>query len=303
VSISLAALEQEVARRVGPYWRYFTDRQLPNTAQFTFANFPELRSSIDSDLVTNLWLLRRGERFGEPDEIVSMDPVDRQRTVDLYEVEQGRVFPDRPWGAIPEPGEYVEFHHLNPEQELRPAVLSGLARCFFQDLAQVPPTWQYGGIDLTASCPWITQPWQVSRVQYGYWFPDQDVPYDMLQQGGHVILVGGNFGYAFLPQTLWVSHWRPHTSWVNAADSTGPTNDFDTLDVDLAYAAAAGHIEAWHLFPSRMQAAAAGGLQASQGMAAAEFSRQAAIFGPRRSIDIGFQSTGASWMGAVRIGL
>ena len=60
MSITLAQLEQETARRLGPYGSFFTDRQIPNTANFTFVNFPELRSSIDLDGVTNLWLLRRG---------------------------------------------------------------------------------------------------------------------------------------------------------------------------------------------------------------------------------------------------
>jgi hypothetical protein len=39
-----------------------------------------------------------------------------------------------------------------------------------------------------------------------------------------------------------------------------------------------------------MAAAAANGLQASQAMAATEFSRQASLYGPRRSGIVGFQS-------------
>jgi hypothetical protein len=302
VTVTLAQIEQEASRRIGPYWRFFSDRQLPNTAQFTFVNLPELRSDIDQDLVTNLWMLRRGERFDDMD-IVLMDPEDRLRSVSVYDAQQGRVFPDRPWSVIPQDGEYFEFHHLHPEQELRPAVLAGLARCFFRDMVKVPATWQYGGFDLTASYPWIMEPWQVSRVQYGYWFPDQDIPFEVIQMQGHLVVVGGGFTYAYLPQTLWVTYWRPHTSWVNGADSTtGPTEDTDTLDCDLSYAAAAGHIEAWHLFPSRCQAAAAGGMQATQAMAAQEFTRQALMRGPTRPTQIGFQSIGGMFMGGVNIG-
>jgi hypothetical protein len=297
--ITLAQLEQEVGRRVGPYWRFFTDRQLPNTAQFTFANLPELRSSIDADLVTNLWLLRRGECFGEPDEVVDMDPVDRQRSVDVYDAEQGRVFPDRPWGTIPEPGEWMEFHHLDPAQELRPAVLAGLARCFFEDLVQAEPNAQYGGIDLTAQFAWLTEKWQVTNVQYGWWAPYQDAPFECVMQRGHVWLMGTTGWWA--PVSCWVSAWRPVTSWVNGVDSTGgPLADADELEVDLAYAAAAGHIEAWHLFPARMQQAAAGGVQATQPMAAQEFSRQALVHGPKRALDIGFGtvvSASSHWRG------
>lgn len=301
-AFTLANLEQEVARRVGPYYTAWQDRQVPSTANFDFAVCPTLRSQIDLDSVTNLWLLRRGITLdGTP---LALDISDRQRLVASYDPEQGRVFVDRPWQTIPVPGECFEFHHLDPAQQLRNAVLSGLARCFFEDLSQQPPTWQYGGIDVTAQCPWIEQQWQVSRVQYGWWFPYNDMPFDTLQISNHVIVVGGGFTYAYLPQTLWITFWRPHTSWVNGADSTtGPTADSDTLDVDPAYAASAGHIEAWRLFPARLAAAATAGLQATQQMAAAEFSRQASIYGPKRQSTFGFQQMHGPYMGPIRIGL
>jgi hypothetical protein len=102
---------------------------------------------------------------------------------------------------------------------------------------------------------------------------------------------------------VWVDAWRPAWSWVNGAESiTGPTADADVLEVDLDYAASAGHIEAWHLFPSRLQAAAAGNLQATRDQAAAEFSRLANVYGPQRSRDVGFQNivrlgvAGGSWV-------
>jgi hypothetical protein len=284
--ITLAQLEQEVGRRVGPYWRFFTDRQVPNTAQFSFANFPELRSSMDQDLVTNLWMLRRGETLdGAP---VSLDVVDRQRTVDVYDPEQGRVIPDRPWGSIPVPGEWFEFHHLNPAQELRPAVLAGLRRCFFEDLFAAELTSQYGDIDLTYQQPWITNPNQITRVQYGWYKPVGDAPFEATMQQGHVMLRGTSGPYA--PANVWVTALRPAGSWVNDADSsTGPTNDHDVLVVDLDYAASAGHIEAWHMFPSRLFEAAAVGNQPTQEMAAREFTRQSLIWGPAgRQREIGF---------------
>ena len=85
-----------------------------------------------------------------------------------------------------------------------------------------------------------------------------------------------------------INHW----SRVNGADSTtGPTGDNDTLDVDLDYAAAAAHIEAWHLFPDRLVLAAAGGTQATQQQAAAEFVRQVSFWGPSRPTRIGFQQS------------
>lgn len=274
--ITLAQIEQEVARRCGPYWRFFTDRQIPNTATFDFANVPELRTNADLDMVTNLYLLRRGECY-DPSTVVTMDVVDRQRTVSTYEPTQGRVYPDRPWGTIPLAGEYFEFHHLNPAQELRTAVLAGLRRCFLPETIMLGSSGGYSGVDLTATLPWITSQDQVVNVQYGWYAPYGDYPYSTLMSNGHVILPSGGFTV----NGLWLTVLRPAWSLVNGLDSaTGPTLDTDGLSVDLDYAAAAGHIEAWHLFPARLQAAAAGGLQATQPMAAAEFTRQSLIWGP-----------------------
>jgi hypothetical protein len=293
VSITLAQLEQETARRVGPYSSHFTDRQIPNTAQYTFAQFPTLRSVMDLDSVTHLWMLRRGITYeGAP---VTLDVVDRQRLVANYDPEMGRVYPDRPWGSIPVPGEVIEFHHFDPEQELRRAVLAGLRRCFLPDTVQAQPTQQWGGIDLTAQFPWLTDPWQLSRVRYGWVAPYFSAPWDSYTAMGHLILTGTH-GLA-LPMAVWVDAWRPAWSWANGAEApAGPVLDSDMLEVDLDYAASAGHIEAWHLFPARMQAAAATNLQATREQAAGEFSRLAAVYGPSRNREVGFGTV-------VRIGL
>jgi len=144
-----------------------------------------------------------------------------------------------------------------------------------------------GDIDLTAQLPWLTNPDQVVRVQSGWSWPYRDLPFDVVKQAGHVLLAG-SLGYVS-PGALWLSCLRPAWTWVNGAESTsGPTQDTDTLEVDLDYAASAGHIEAWHLFPSHMFAAAAGNLQATQQMAAAEFTRQSLIWGPPPSRSIAF---------------
>lgn len=290
MTITLAQLEQEAARRCGPYRRYFTDRQVPTTATFDYCYFPTLKSSVDTDGPTNLWLLRRG--IDTQGNAVVIDVVDRQRLISIWDPTSGQVRNDRPWGTPCVPGEYVEFHHLDPDQELRQAVLAGLRRCFFSDTLTVQPDAAWYGIDLTAQLPWLTAPWQLDRVQYGWVAPCGDAPFGTMMQGGHVILTGTSGQY--VPASLggmWVTAWRPHASWVNDADSlTGPVADTDTLAVDLDYAASAAHIEGWHLFPDRLQAAAAGGLQATQQMAAAEFTRQAAIWGPQRRRRFGFDS-------------
>lgn len=286
MSITLAQLEQETGRRCGPFYIQLADRQVPSTATFGYVNMPELRSNVDQDLVTNMWLLRRGKTYDGG--TVDMDIFDRQRTVSTYDPEPGRIFPDRPWQTICAAGEIIEFQHLDPAQQLRPAVLAGLRRCFLPDTVQAQPTAGYGGTDLTEQFPWLTEAWQVQRVRYGWLSPYGDAPWDTYTSMGHLVLTG-TYGSA-LPMAVWVDAWRPAWSLVNGVDSDGPTEDDDVLEVDLDYAASAAHIEAWHLSPARMFQAAAGSTQATQTMAAQEFTRQAAIHGPSRPTDYGFQT-------------
>lgn len=283
--ITLAQLEQEVARRTGPFFQAAQDASVPTTSTTIAAYMPTLKTSAVLGGPENLFLLRRGVHSdGAP--VASYTPVDRTRMVQSFDSGSGRVQVDRNWYNPMAPDELADFTHLHP-QELRQVVLAGLRRCFFEDTFAAVLTSNYGNIDLTYQQPWITSPTQVSRAQYGYYKPEHDAPFEATMQQGHVMLGGTSGSYA--PANLWVSALRPAWSWVNGADSsTGPTNDDDQLDVDLDYAASAGHIEAWHLFPAHMFAAAAGNLQATQEMAAREFTRQSLIWGPAPTRRIGF---------------
>jgi hypothetical protein len=275
-----------VARRTGPFFQAAQDSSVPTSSTTVAAYMPTLKTSAVLGGPENLWLLRRGVHSdGSP--VTSYTPVDRTRMVQSFDAGSGRVQVDRNWYNPMSPDELADFTHLHPTQELRAAVLAGLRRCFFEDTFAAVLTSSYGNIDLTYQQPWITSPTQVSRAQYGYYKPEHDAPFEATMQAGHVMLGGTSGSYA--PANLWVSALRPAWSWVNGADSTtGPTDDDDQLDVDLDYAASAGHIEAWHLFPSHMFAAAAGNLQATQEMAAREFSRQALLWGPAPVQHIGF---------------
>jgi len=283
--ITLAALEQEVARRTGPFFQAAQDAQVPTTSTATSAYMPTLRSSAVLGGPENLFLLRRGVKAdGTP---VTYNAQDRTRMVQSFDAASGRVVIDRNWYAPMQPGELADFTHLHPEQELRQAVLAGLRRCFLGELFAPLLNGAYGDIDLTAQVPWITNPDQVTRVQYGWYKPWGDAPFETTMQSGHVILRNTSGPYA--PSSIYVSVLRPAGTWVNDDDQpSGPTQDDDTLAVDLDYAAAAGHIEAWHLFPAHMFAAAAGNLQATQEMAAREFTRQSLIWGPSPTRRIGF---------------
>jgi hypothetical protein len=275
--ITLAQLEQEVSRRTGPFFQAAQDSGVPTSSTTTSAIMPRLQSNSLLGGPENLWLLRRN----------AADPVDRERLVQSFDSSAGRVVVDRNWRNPMTPSELADFTHLCPSQELRPVVLAGLRRCFFEDRGPVYPNVSGYQIDLTSTLPWLTSASQVLRLQDGYSYATSDIPYEAVTQAGHVLLT--NISGGMSPSGAWLTTLRPHWSWVNELDSTtGPIADTDTLAVDLDYAAAAGHIEAWHLFPGRMFAAAAGNLQATQETAAREFTRQALIWGPAVNRRIGF---------------
>jgi hypothetical protein len=286
--ITLAQLDQEVARRTGPFFQAAQDSGVPTSSTTAAAYMPALRSNALLGGPENLFLLRRGLlSSGAPVPTGQYDAADRIRMVQTFDSGAGRVVVDRNWRNPMVPSELADFTHLHPDQQLRVSVLAGLRRCFTPETLASVVTSGYGDMDLTYQYPWITSGEQVVRVQYGWYKPQGDAPFDTQYQQGHVLLTGSWGAYA--PCSVWVTALRPAWSWVNGAESsTGPTQDSDQLNVDLDYAASAGHIEAWHHFPAHMFAAAAGNLQATQEMAAREFTRQSLIWGPVPNRRVGF---------------
>src|SRR5215831_16396928 len=180
MSITYATLQQAVARRTGPFFQAAQDSTTPTTSTTISAYMPTLKSSAVLGGPENLFLVRRA----------AVTPDDRVRGVLDFDSATGRVVVDANWGTPMAPSEVADFIHLHPEQELKPAILAGLSRCFFLDCVGIDPTGPYGGIDVTAQLPWVTAPWQVARVQYGWTAPEGDAPFEATQQGGHVILSG-----------------------------------------------------------------------------------------------------------------
>jgi hypothetical protein len=287
--ISLAELEREVARRTGPFLLAAQDSGTPTSSTATSAIMPSLKTNALLGGPENLWLVRRGRLLdGSPTPGPIID-ADRERLVQAFDSGAGRIIVDRNWRDPMYPSELADLIHLHPSQELRVAVLAGLRRCFLEDRGRLYPNVSGGQVDVTATLPWVTDTGQVLRVQAGYGTAMGDIPFEVVTQAGHVLVTTNG---PMSPGGMWTTLLRPHWSWVNEAESTtGPTEDDDMLSVDLDYAAAAAHIEAWHLFPSRMFAAAAGNLQATQEMAAREFTRQAMIWGPADNRSIGFTET------------
>lgn len=261
---SLAQIEQAAAPRLGPYYQRAQSAAV--AASTTVAYFDALKTSTNLADHVNLFMLRR-----------TASAADRQRIAASQDATTGGVTADNLWAVPPTAGELLEFHHLDPALELRPAVLAGLRRCYFEDRVQITLSSAATERDITASIPWITRPDQVRRYQFtttGATLLPSDVPWAQpFEKGGHVWLGAWPDEY---PNTLLVTALRPHFTWVNGADSTtGPTLDADTLNVDQDYAAAAAHVEAWRLFPAKLKAAGDAGYQASQQQAAAEFTRLA----------------------------
>jgi hypothetical protein len=285
--ITLAELERSVARRTGPFFVAAQASGEPTSSTATSAIMPALQSNALLGGPENLWLLRRGYLVDGTPTPQSVNDRDRIRMVQTFDPGAGRVTVDRNWQAPMYPNEVAEFMHLHPQQELREAVWAGLRRCFLADTFSAVQTSGYSDTDLTLQAPWLTSPDQVLAVQYGWAKPYADGPFETYTLDGHVMLGGAWGGNA--PSTVWVTGLHPHYYRVNGEYApAGPQEDDDTLEVDLDYAASAAHIEGYHLFPSRMFAAAAGNLQATQEMAAREFSRQAVIWGPRPSSRYGF---------------
>ena len=131
------------------------------------------------------------------------------------------------------------------------AVLAGLRRCFFEDTFGAAVTSGYGDMDLTSQAPWITdRASQVMRVQYGYVRPvGRRAVRDL--HAGRPRHARRRVGQLRPGQRVGDRPAPALRTGQRRRLEHGPTEDDDTLSVDLDYAAAAGHIEAWHLFPSQ----------------------------------------------------
>lgn len=279
-------VEQELARRVGPYWSLNADPQSPTSAGPSFVIVPQLQSTIDQDLVTHMYLLRRGV-LG--DGTLTPSPIpsyDRIRMIYSVDASNGRLVPDRPWQVTPYPNEQFEVHHLHPDQEELVAIRAGLRRCFWEQRVQLPPGYYYE-YDVTATLPYVTDQQQIRRCQVGpwpqgwpgWWRGPLDLPFATFGQDGDVWirLSGSVYWGPFWGGVLLTLH-RDYFAWINAADNlNGPQQDGDVLGCHIDWITAAAHVEAWVRFPARMQAAAATGLQASKQEAAAELQHQGSL--------------------------
>lgn len=232
MAVTLAQVEQETAARCGPFEQHAAIA--PSTA--TTVTVAALRSTIPLGGQTDRWLLRRAAT-------VAAD--DRQRRVAAYDPATGTLTVDRPYAVPVAVGEPVEVMVLDPAQELRPAVLRGLARCYFVERAAVEVTPGQVAEHLSVALFWVTDLGQVrdvqSRVGTAHAAP---LTWYRLRTSG---LVGVSVDTCPPGTGVYVVEaLRPHATFVNKADApSGPQTDADQLDCALDYAAALGHAEAW----------------------------------------------------------
>src|SRR5262245_55134236 len=252
MSITLAAVEQEVQARCGRFWL-----RTAASGTTTTAVVRGLQSTIPLGGETDLWLLRRSAAAAD----------DRQRRVAASDPATGTLTVDRAYANPPTPAEALEVGVLDPEQEVRPAVLRGLARCFFVERAAVEATPGQVAEALSASLFWVTDVGQIrdleSRVGTSHAQPLRW--YRLLSSSGKAAEAGGLRVEAELcppgpPAVVVVEALRPHLSWVNGADAREwPSHDEDVLACPLGYAAALCHAEAWRRCRATLAPIAAAG--------------------------------------------
>lgn len=267
---TLADIERETAYRLGPFiWETAASG---STGSVIITAFRSSLSALDN--VQDLYILRRGFN-ADGTAVVGFNSADRIRLVASIETSTGAVTPDRSWANAPAAGESIEFHHLHPQRELRKAVLEGLKRCYSYDTTSIVFTAQASERDLTASVPWIRRRQQVANIQINYqnsYYIPQEAWFNAFEKTGHVWIRAARDPY---PNSMVVTAIRPAFTYVNNSNSNaGPDDDDDIIKVDVNYAAAAAHCEAYRRFAYALTAASQTGLQTSKKEASSEFTRQ-----------------------------
>jgi hypothetical protein len=307
---TLAEIEQEVASRIGPFKALVADPTTPTISTTTFGVIPYLQTSIELDEVSGMYALRRGVHADGT--TFTVNPLDRQRRVHAVDASKGTLEADRPWQNPLDPSEVVEFHHLAPAQELRPAVFAGLRRCTVEDRFLLGPGFVYEA-DLTAAVGWITTTQQVRNVQVGpypggwpsSWGGAIDLPFATFMECGHVWVRIANGDMSPYYGGLYITATHSYIDLAGGCPGGDPDDDDAAFSVDIDWVAAMAHAEAWHRFTARLQAAAGAGWQSSQTMAAAEATRQAWLHRPPTRDRFGFDRVemwglGGGWSDANR---
>lgn len=291
--VTLMDIEQKLARCVGPYRRYKSG----TLSAVESIHIPRLKSTIDTGgLLENMFVLRRGLMY-DGSYISGFNENDRYRQVASMDHATGLVTVDEPYTIAPTNLEMIEFHYLDPEQELRIAVLDGLERCFFWDQAVATLTDATRETNLTTLFPQIDEVSQIRNVQFQQ--TSVNVPSHNLAwfqpylRNGSVYLNTEWLG----PSSLIIDYLRKVSSYVNGELSlTGPNSDTDVLNVNLDYAVLSGWVQCWVQFTDRMISSAAQGSRLTPDMVSKMFTnRSQAVYnsGPPDRALIRYDATDA----------
>jgi hypothetical protein len=265
--ITLADIERGLAARTGPYRQLRCDANSSSIG----VSAPKLRSTLALGENEDLYVLRRGV-LNTGQLVPNFVPDDRIRIVDVYTPTVGLLTVDRAYSLTPIEDEMIELMAFDPDEELRPAVLEGLTRCYFWDSIDVTQTSRTGAINLTSLASWLTGRGQVAGVESA--LPYAITPMQPVQ--GYKLYPSGQSIYldnprAFL-QTLRIRALRPVHTLVNERVSlVGPNDDWDILHVDKEYAVRAGHVALWIRKPELLTSLAAQGNGIPLSMAATAF--------------------------------
>ena len=266
---TLMSIEQSLAGRLGGTYRRFAAQ---TGSTISTVKSTRMKTSIDIGDYEDLYILRRGVLY-DGSRVDGFDSNDRVRMVSEYDHATGTLANDQEYAVAPVDTEMIELHYLDPEFELRPAVLDGLARCYFWDTVQIASTAPYGTINVSALIPWLTSPRQIHAVEAqmtGSQWPSTRLPWSLAYQSGTRVMLDSE---NTLPGTLSLTVLRPVSTLVNDVSSlSGPNDDWDILPVELEYAVRASHVAAWIRHPERLTPIAAQGLGIPLSMAAQAFS-------------------------------
>lgn len=271
--ITLQEIEQAVARTVGPYARF---KASTGSTVSRLASL-RLKSSAPLGSYEDQFMLRRGRTYDTDAWLSIYSPLDRTRLVLSYDAALGFLSNDAQWTNAPDStnGEAVEVMYLEPDQELRPAVLDGLARCFFWDTLTIQATGSgMNKLNVSAAAPWITSTRQIKTVGYNatsaLFAPTPLTWFRPFQQGKDIwVWTDGMMAGNYILDVL-----RPVRTLVNNETSfVGPNDDLDILYVAKEYAVWAGVLALWQNVPERIMPLTHEGLRPDQKAAAAQFTK------------------------------
>lgn len=272
LTTTLADVERELSARVGNFWvdtASYGDNLHVGTLYQT--------SSIPLGGWQDLWVLRRGVMALDGSAVPGFVATDRERRVKAEPDSDGHLEIDRSYTVAPVVGEQIEFHALQPTIQLRASVLRGLHRIKYVDRLSMASVAPEAERDLTAIAPWVTQPEQVLDLETIYpgsiYVPTKVKNWGKFVQEGHVWIWATPDPYPF---RLLVYHWRRADTQINGTyvanyQRPGIAQDADVVHVDVTWAGAAAHVEAWRYFPAVLLPASRTGLSMSQKDTAADF--------------------------------